>query len=115
GKDTIVGYECDGCELQWKDGIPTPTHSDGTPKTFEVLATSPAKWHPGDSEWYEKWEKGRVGAACLGVYTRGGTVFTCGSTDWAHGLRGRDPVVQQVTRNILSRLAPSQPSSGDVK
>lgn len=115
GKDTIVGYECDGCELQWKDGIPTPTHSDGTPDSFEVLATSPAKWHPGDCEWYEKWQKGRVGAACLGVYTRGGTVFTCGSTDWAHGLRGHDPVVQQVTRNILNRLAPSRPSSGDVK
>ena len=38
-KHTIVGYECDGCELEWKEGLPYPTHRDGTPETFEVLAT----------------------------------------------------------------------------
>ena len=38
----VVGYECDGCELAWKDGLPFPTCTDGTPKNFEVLATSPA-------------------------------------------------------------------------
>ncbi|MBX3443646.1 MAG: hypothetical protein KF774_14660 [Planctomyces sp.] len=101
---TIVGYECDGCELEWKDGIPSPTHRDGTPETFEVLATCPARWHPDDCEWYDQWEPGRTGNACLGVYTRGGTVFTAGSTDWAHGLRGGDLVVEQITKNILNRL-----------
>ena len=107
GKNTVVGYECDGCELEWRDGLPYPTYRDGTPETFSVLSTAPARWHPGDSEWYEKWEKGRTGAACLGVYTSpgGGTVFTSGTTDWAHGLRGGDPEVEQVTRNILNRLS----------
>ncbi len=100
----IVGYECDGCELIWKDGLPYPTHKDGTPDTFEVLATAPAKWHPDDCEWYEKWEKGRIGNAVIGTYTRGGTVVTVGSTDWAHGLRGKDPVVTQVTKNVLDKL-----------
>jgi hypothetical protein len=104
GKDTVVGYECDGCELAWKDGLPYPTHRDGTPKTFEVLATCPARWHPDDCEWYEKWEKGRTGNAVLGVYTRGGTVVTAGTTDWSHGLRGNDPVVVRVTRNVLDKL-----------
>jgi len=101
-----VGYECDGCELEWRDGLPFPTFQDGTPKTFSVLCTAPARWHPGDSEWYEKWEKGRTGAACLGVYTspKGGMVFTSGSTDWAHGLRGGDPEVERITKNILDRL-----------
>jgi hypothetical protein len=105
GKDTIVGYECDGCELIWKDGLPYPTHRDGTPKGFTALATAPARWHPDDCEWYEKWEKGRSGQAVLGVYTRGGTVVTTGTTDWSHGLRGNDPVVVQITRNILDRLS----------
>lgn len=103
-KDTIVGYECDGCELTWKDGLPFPTHRDGTPETFEVLATCPARWHPDDSEWYERWEKGRTGNAVLGVYQRGGTVVTVGTTDWAHGLRGNDPAVARITRNVLDRL-----------
>jgi N,N-dimethylformamidase beta subunit-like, C-terminal/GDSL-like Lipase/Acylhydrolase family/N-terminus of Esterase_SGNH_hydro-type len=105
GKDTIVGYECDGCELSWKDGLPSPTHRDGTPKSFEVLATCKARWHPDDSEWYERWEKGRTGNAVLGIYTRGGTVVTTGTTDWAHGLRGNDPAVVRITRNVLDRLS----------
>ena len=105
GKDTIVGYECDGCELEWKDGLPAPTHRDGAPDTFEVLATAPAQWHPDDCQWYDQWENGRKGHAVLGLYTRGGAVFTCGSTDWAHGLRGGDSVVDRITRNILERLS----------
>jgi hypothetical protein len=100
----VVGYECDGCELTWRDGLPYPTHADGTPDNFEVLATCPARWHPDDSDWYEKWEKGRTGNAVVGTYTRGGTVVTVGSTDWSHGLRGNDPVVTQVTKNVLDRL-----------
>jgi hypothetical protein len=104
-KDTIVGYECDGCELTWKNGLPYPTSKDGTPENFEVLCTCPVRWHPDDVEWYEKWEIGRTGAACMGLYTRGGTVFTTGSTDWAHGLKGKDPAVERITRNILDRLA----------
>ncbi len=105
GKDTIVGYECDGCEMTWKDGLPNPTYRDGTPKTFTILGTCPARWAPGDCYWYDKFPKDRVGASVLGVYTQGGTVFTCGSTDWAHGLRGNDPAVIQITKNILDRLS----------
>ncbi|MBX9580079.1 MAG: hypothetical protein K2X87_07185 [Gemmataceae bacterium] len=100
----VVGYECDGCELTWKDGLPFPTHADGTPDGFEVLATAPARWHPDDCEWYERWEKGRVGQAVIGTYTRGGTVVTVGSTDWSHGLRGHDPHIVRITRNVLDRL-----------
>lgn len=104
GKHTVVGYECDGCEMEFIDGLPYPTHQDGTPENFVILATAPARWHPDDSEWYERWEKGRTGAAVLGTYTNGGTVVTVGSTDWAHGLRGRDEVVERITSNILNRL-----------
>lgn len=105
GKDTIVGYECDGCELTWRDGLPFPTLKDGTPKSFEVLATCPVRWHPDDSEWYDQWQIGRTGACCLGVYTQGGTVFTTGSTDWSHGLQGNDKDVVRITRNVLLRLS----------
>lgn len=103
-KDTVVGYECDGCELTWKDGLPMPTGKDGTPANFEILATCPARWHPDDCEWYEKWEKGRTGNAVLGTYTRGGTVVTAGSTDWSHGLRGNDAAVVRITKNVLDKL-----------
>ena len=104
-RDTIVGYECDGCEIEWRDGLPFPTHRDGTPESFEILASAPAQWHPDDCQWYDLWENGRKGNAVLGVHQRGGTVFTCGSTDWADGLRGGDPMVDRITRNILEKLS----------
>ncbi len=107
GKDTIVGYECDGCEIEWRDGLPHPTHRDGTPKSFTILATAPAKWAPGDSWWYEEWPgPDHSGHAVLGLYTTegGGTVVTTGTTDWAHGLKGKDPAVERITRNVLDRL-----------
>lgn len=105
GAETIVGYECDGCEMEWRDGLPFPTFRDGTPKSFVILGTCPARWHPGDSLWYDRFPADRIGAAVMGMYTNIGTVFTCGSTDWAHGLRGKEPVVEKITRNILTRLA----------
>lgn len=103
-EDSIVGYECDGCELEWREGLPYPTYRDGTPRSFTVLATAPAQWSASDAAWYKGWDAERLGAACLGVYERGGTVFTAASTDWSHGLRGGDPVVMQITRNVLDRL-----------
>lgn len=112
GKDTIVGYECDGCEMRWENGLPYPTGRDGTPSNFTILATCPARWAAGDSVWYERFPKDRVGASVMGLYTRGGTVFTCGSTDWAHGLKGEDAAVDRITRNIVLKLSePSEPTA----
>ena len=54
---------------------------------------------------HQGWERGRTGAATMGIYTRGGTVFTAATTDWSHGLRGNDAVVESITRNVLDRLS----------
>ena len=104
GEHTIVGYECDGCEFALENGLPVPKGTYGTPADFTILCTAPARWHPDDSAWYERWEKGREGAAVMGLYTRGGTVFTAGTTDWSHGLK-EDETVTQITRNVLDRLS----------
>lgn len=105
GEHTIVGYECDGCEMRWEDGLPYPTHNDGTPESFTILGSCPAIWEAGDCMWYDKFPKGRVGASVLGTYTQGGTVVTSGSTDWSHGLSGNDPAVTQITKNVLNKLS----------
>jgi hypothetical protein len=51
-------------------------------------------------------ERIRHGHAVLGAYTNeaGATVVTSGSTDWAHGLAGREPRIERITRNVLTRL-----------
>ena len=107
GEDTIVGYECDGCEMVWQEGLPYATGNDGTPKNFQILATASARWHPEDSEWYEAWQPGHEGRAVMGLYQQGGTVFTAGTTDWSHGLAGKHLTVDTITKNILDKLSVS--------
>lgn len=130
----IVAYEVDGCELALRDGVPCPTGAEGTPKDLEVLATSPAhlisngpegnetvvpmSFDPtgvGDLEFTVETLLGAVtpegiarftnGHAVMGMFRHpgGGTVFNAGTADWAYGL-DRDPNVQRVTRNVLTRL-----------
>jgi hypothetical protein len=114
-RDRIVGYECDGCQFTLEDGLPVPSHRDGTPPTFQILGTAPAGLSlKGDRSlvWvsealYGKGTKRRVdqpGAAVLGAYTWCGTVITTGCTEWVRGLQGRDPAVERITRNVLDRL-----------
>jgi hypothetical protein len=136
----VVGYETDGCALRLVDGLPVPTHEDGTPESFVVLGTAPARlWsnslrpddvpalmRPGvymaDADGNVPAELEVVAAqiggdlrpatlerfanghCVMGVFKRGGTVFTTGCTDWAYGL-GRDPQVDRVTENLFARLA----------
>ncbi|MEP6660379.1 MAG: N,N-dimethylformamidase beta subunit family domain-containing protein [Acidimicrobiales bacterium] len=122
--DVIVGYECDGCDLALVDGLPVATGAGGTPSTYEVVASAPATpfdrhttplpLAPGgdyELEFHARrllgddsaanCERLRHGHAVLGTYTRGGTVVSVGCTEWAYGLG--DPVVAQITRNILGR------------
>jgi hypothetical protein len=104
--DYIVGYECDGADFDRADleaGRPVrPTGADGTPASFEILAVGDAR--------ASGWGLGNA-AATMGVFTAGGTVFTAGTTDWPRVLAsGRSPEVEQITRNVLARLA--APSSG---
>ena len=129
----IAAYEVDGCDFTMRNGLPEPTHSDSTPPGFTILAIAPAHLlsnQPGNSEFIvplafdvnglgdleytatmlfgddsaENQAKVAHGHAVMGLFQRGGTVFNAGTTDWAYGLDS-DPLVQQVTRNVLERLS----------
>ncbi|MEM7217464.1 MAG: N,N-dimethylformamidase beta subunit family domain-containing protein [Pseudomonadota bacterium] len=39
----VVGYECDGCEFVEREGRLVPTGRDGTPTSFTILGTAPAR------------------------------------------------------------------------
>ena len=129
----IVGYEVDGCELTMVNGDPVPTYADNTPAGLEVLATAPARlisitptyceaplalWAnadpPGDLEGVAAGLFGSAspenvarlahGHAVVATFTKGkGRVFNAGTTDWCYGL-DTDPMVQQVTRNVIRWL-----------
>jgi hypothetical protein len=123
---TTVGYECDGCELTLRDGVPVATGAGGTPTDFEVVGTAPATpfdedttplpLAPGGAYELEfhaarlfgddspsNLAKLRNGHAVLGTFLRAGTVVNAGTTEWAYGLG--EKAVDRVTRNIIERLA----------
>lgn len=126
---SVVGYECDGCALTLRDGLPYPTGEDGTPADFEIIGIAPvALWtvelapegfYPegsvSDLELVCQQVAGKRdeatlrrfahGHAVMGSYSRkgGGTVFSGGTTDWAYALA--DLQVAQITRNVFERLS----------
>ncbi|GGV34858.1 hypothetical protein GCM10010495_59880 [Kitasatospora herbaricolor] len=95
-----LGYETDAAELEFTDGVPAATGRDGTPASFTVLATADLR----------HWDAyGQGGWAVMGVFDSGaGTVFNAGTVNWGAALD--DPVVDRITRNVLTRLAaPARP------
>jgi hypothetical protein len=108
----LVGYECDGAPLDAFDrasgqaSLSAWADEDGTPPGYRLLAAAPL-----DARWQERPPRARhaagegVHAATLGVFTRGGTVFSAGTTDWAQVLaNGSEPAVARITRNVLDHL-----------
>ena len=127
-EQTVVGYECDGCEIQLENGLPVPTHNDGIPSSFTILASSPTTLaervemygedsYLGDEDLNFCAERVYGAAntetraklahvnAVMGLYEQYGTVFTTGCTEWVYGLQSDNPYIEQITHNILTRLA----------
>jgi hypothetical protein len=128
GVDAVtVGYECDGCDFTFRDGLPYPTGSDGTPVDFEILGLVPVEHFnrtnsprgvpdgvPSELEFIasrvlgshepDDVERLAHGHAAMGLFEDGGTVFTAGTTDWAWGLANHDAVIEKVTRNLIDRF-----------
>jgi hypothetical protein len=109
-----IGYECDGCDLEWDSTRPIPTYRDGAPESFQILGFAAGRMRDyeatvhsqalfGREDGFTPWGHDlRSGGAVLGSWTNGGTVVTVGCTEWARHLG--DPAVSRITTNILTRL-----------
>jgi hypothetical protein len=111
GVDTIPplpGYECDGAPLVrlHPARLASCATDTGTPHGLRLLAVGeltgswqelpPREFHPAGEG---------IHAACMSLFSRGGTVFNAGSTDWTQALlSGRDPRIATITRNALRGL-----------
>ncbi len=92
----IVGYECDGAALggTTSEGNVVAAANDDTPYDFLILGVGPMAggWNDYEGD----------ATATMGIYQRGGLVFTAATTDWARLLD--DPQVEQITENVLEHL-----------
>ncbi len=89
-----IGYETDAADHTEVDGVPLATGADGTPAEFAILATADRR------HWRSL---GQGGHATMGIMRRGaGTVFNAATIGWGDAID--DPVIDRITRNVLSRL-----------
>lgn len=88
-----TGSEADGVLYNClQEGLVAET-SDGSPSNFHIAAITPASLGHGTIGYF--------------VNSAGGAVFNAGTRDWVLGLTA-DPVVQQITTNVLDRFATGQ-------
>jgi hypothetical protein len=128
-KEAIVGYENDGCAFTMKDGLPYPTGEDGSPTDMEILAMSPVSLGEPLDRGYtdlltgeedldhctiavfgqstkELRDRLRHGQAMIVYFDKGkGQVFNSGTVEWAYGLTGGNPFVEQITLNVLRKFS----------
>jgi hypothetical protein len=89
----FMNYETDAAGyIEEPEGYPRVSGVDGTPLASTVLASADLR------NW-----GGKPGFATLGLYSRNGTVFHAGTTDWIPAL-ATDPAVNRITQNVFSRL-----------
>jgi hypothetical protein len=127
----IFGYEVDGLDYTFRDGLPYPVPVEGQPEDINVLAMAPAMFAedeiegPGyyyyvrDSDYSgavaivdepeeEARRRYRYGCGMIVHMPKGaGEVFTAGSCEWVNGLSLREPFTCAVTRNVLTRFSAS--------
>ncbi len=126
----IFGFELDGLDYEFRDGLPFPKASDAIPDGLEILAmnvVSPVETdhrHPttklfvGDvsapgiarfrygSSSAEHLSSARRGSGMIVSFRKGkGEVFHAGASEWVNGLRLSEPFTKAITRTVIWRLA----------
>jgi hypothetical protein len=128
GDAKIFGYEVDGLDYTFRDGLPFPTFKDRAQPSTEILAMALASnteadhghrgsvfYYGDDSEdiarfrYREVSDETRKAAArangMIVTFQHGaGTVFHAGSCEWVAGLKFKDYYTETITRNVLSRF-----------
>ncbi|KAA2212056.1 N,N-dimethylformamidase beta subunit family domain-containing protein [Teichococcus oryzae] len=125
----IFGFEMDGLDYTFEDGLPVPTGTDGAPEGLQILAmgwaTLAEAGRPedayslmladGDARFRASLLAPDLSEESLRRHSRGsgmvvhfrkgaGEVFTAGTCEWVNGLIEHDPYTEAVTRNVLDRF-----------
>ncbi len=125
----VFAYEVDGLDYLIADGLPYPADGQPLPDDLEILGLGLASNREvargvdenelflgsEDCVFRARLLYGEVNAESMASAGRGcgmivsfrrgrGEVFHAGSVEWVAGLLRRDPQVEQVTRNVLSRF-----------
>lgn len=124
----VFGYEVDGCDYTIRGGLPYANSTDGAPADMDILAlglattlevdhgNSGSTFFIGSADAHavafqrlrrtdaEAVDQVTRGAGMIVNFYRGdGAVFNAGSCEWVSGLIERDPMIERLTHNVLTR------------
>ena len=130
----IFGYEVDGLDYRFEDGLPFPTCSDGAVPEIDILAIGLATnieadhgvWGEtlyigsADAHFKAQVAFGEVTEKTLDASKRGngmivswkrgeGEIFNAATCEWVAGLIQGDRQVEQITRNVLDKFGTLHP------
>jgi hypothetical protein len=122
------GYEVDGLDYVIRGGLPEPSETSGAPPGLQILALGLSSLieertelpledrflSDDDAKYVAEIRFGDQSAAAVDRVKRGagmivnfargrGEVFHAGSCEWVAALLRRDPMVERVTANVLTR------------
>jgi len=125
----IFAYEVDGLDYVIRDGLPFPSGTEQVPGDIEILGLGLASnievprgvdrselfLDSDDANFLAEILYGKVadettalagrGSGMMVAFKKGlGEVFHAGSCEWVAGLLRRDPQVETVTKNVLTRF-----------
>ncbi len=125
----VVGYETDGVDYTFRQGLPYPTGNDGAPDDLEILALTPVTLVEEDhgqagnlisiadgdlafaaeaiygADTHENRDRLRYGSAVMTSMHKGkGEVFCAGTTEWCHALATADAQCEIITQNVLANF-----------
>ncbi|HWA62765.1 MAG TPA: N,N-dimethylformamidase beta subunit family domain-containing protein [Caulobacteraceae bacterium] len=124
----LLAYENDGCLFQFgDDGLPRAVPRLGVPADLSIIALAPCAYGEDPKSGYRpvippedfaaaakvafgdaseaSQQRLLRGHAVMASFRRGaGEVFNAGTTEWAYGLKARDPFIETITRNVLRRF-----------
>lgn len=107
--DSIVGVECDGGEIEFRQGRPFFTGRDGISPHYHIIALADAAGGFLNEELGIR-QPAFYCTVAVNETEFKGAVFTAATIEWAHGLYRDQGAVARITRNVLDRLAgPGRP------
>ena len=132
----IFGYEVDGLDYTFVEGLPEPLGTDGAPPGLEILAmgwATSAEHGRGEDAYSfmlgdrdaryrasllapelseESVRQHSRGTGMIVHFNKGkGQVFTAATCEWVHGLMVNDPYTVTITKNVLDRFSRVQETS----
>ena len=101
--DSIVGVECDGGDIEFRNGRPHFTGLDGISPHYRIIAIADAADAGLNTDLGIRKDR-FYSTVAVNETQFDGTVFTAATIEWAHGLYRDSGAVARITRNVLDRL-----------